>query len=93
MLSTPAWIVVVLVLVLTTFAMVAVVMMLLTHLRELASTVASIRDDLQPRLRALQDQADVTRAELARVQEANADLGDQRDARREARRGQGRGRG
>lgn len=89
MLSAPAWITIIVVVVLTTFALVAVVMMLLTHLRELAASVATIRDDLKPRLEALQAQAQVTQAELAAVQESSDELADQRDARQAARRGDG----
>lgn len=93
MLSAPAWIVVITVLVLTTFAMVAVIAMLVTHLRELATTVASIRDDLRPRLEALQEQTAVTQAELERVREASDELADQRDARRTPARGHTRAQG
>ncbi len=82
MLSAPAWIVIIVVLVLSTFALVATIMMLLTHLRELAASVATIRDDLKPRLEAIQVQAEVTRAELAAVQEGRDRLADERDERR-----------
>ena len=84
MLSAPAWITIVVVVVLTTFALLTVVMMLLTHLRELAQSISTIRDDLQPRLEALRAQAEVTRTELASVQEAGDELADQRDRRRRA---------
>lgn len=82
MLSAPAWIVIVVVLVLTTFAIIVTIMMLLTHLRELAASVATIRDDLKPRLEAVKAQAEVTRAELAAVQERSDELSDQRAERR-----------
>lgn len=93
MLSAPAWIVIIVVLAFTTFVLIATIMMLLTHLKELAASVTTIRDDLKPRLEAVQAQAEVARAELAAVRKRSDELSDQRAERRRPDRGLGLPRG
>lgn len=70
----PAVIVVITVAVVTLLVLGGTVLMLLARLRELAGTVAELRDDLQPGLVRLREATEVARGELERVSDAAGDL-------------------
>lgn len=76
--ATPALIVVVTVALATLVALGLTIVYLLQHLKRLTGTLRGLQEQLDPTLRQLSRDAEITSAELARVSEAAERLGERR---------------
>lgn len=77
--SPVTWIVLAFIAVVSVLGVIATIVVVSTHLKHLAGTLRTVREDLEPELARLREATEVARTELERVGDAADELSASRD--------------